>query len=87
MVSTQSFYNNYTGKRIYHGEVRRYCHKCRNIFKAALIQIAGRVGRKIEEPNGLVLFLHEGVSLSMMSAKKDITKMNRLGYKRGWLDA
>ena len=24
--------------------------------KAALIQIAGRVGRKIEEPNGLVLF-------------------------------
>ena len=55
--------------------------------KAALIQIAGRVGRKIEEPNGLVLFLHEGVSLSMMSAKKDITKMNRLGYKRGWLDA
>ncbi|MCE3399763.1 DNA/RNA helicase, partial [Staphylococcus aureus] len=40
-----------------------------------------------EEPNGLVLFLHEGVSLSMMSAKKDITEMNRLGYKRGWLDA
>ena len=39
-------------------------------FLKALIQIAGRVGRKIEEPNGLVLFLHEGVSLSMMSAKK-----------------
>ena len=55
--------------------------------KAALIQIAGRVGRKMEEPKGLVLFLHEGVSLSMIKAKKDITEMNRLGYERGWLDA
>lgn len=54
--------------------------------KAALIQIAGRVGRKAEAPNGLVLFLHEGVSLSMIGAKKDIIKMNQLGYQRGWLD-
>lgn len=38
--------------------------------KAALVQIAGRVGRKIEAPQGLVLFLHEGVSLSMILAKK-----------------
>ena len=54
--------------------------------KAALIQIAGRVGRKKEAPTGLVLFLHEGVSLAMILAKRDIVYMNRLGIKRGWLD-
>lgn len=54
--------------------------------KAALVQIAGRVGRKIEAPQGLVLFLHEGVSLSMILAKRDIVAMNRLGIEKGWLD-
>lgn len=54
--------------------------------KAALVQIAGRVGRKIEAPQGLVLFLHEGVSLSMILAKKDIVSINRLGIEKGWLD-
>lgn len=38
--------------------------------KASLVQIAGRVGRKQVAPTGLVLFLHEGVSLSMIFAKK-----------------
>ena len=38
--------------------------------KAALVQIAGRVGRKQEAPTGKVLFLHEGVSISMLMAKK-----------------
>lgn len=54
--------------------------------KAALVQIAGRVGRKQEAPTGMVLFLHEGVSISMLMAKKDITKMNKLGIQRGWID-
>lgn len=54
--------------------------------KTALIQIAGRVGRKKEAPTGLVLFLHEGVTLAMILAKRDIVYMNRLGIKRGWLD-
>ncbi|MGW9856523.1 late competence protein required for DNA uptake (superfamily II DNA/RNA helicase) [Staphylococcus hominis] len=54
--------------------------------KAALVQIAGRVGRKQEAPTGMVLFLHEGVSISMLMAKKDITRMNKLGIQRGWID-
>ena len=37
--------------------------------KAALVQIAGRVGRK-QAPTGMVLFIHEGVSISMLMAKK-----------------
>ena len=50
------------------------------------VQIAGRVGRKQEAPTGMVLFLHEGVSISMLMAKKDITRMNKLGIQRGWID-
>jgi len=53
----------------------------------ALIQIAGRVGRKQQSPSGLVLFLHEGVTLSMILAKRNIISMNRLAIKRGWVDA
>ena len=53
----------------------------------ALIQIAGRVGRKQQSPSGLVLFLHEGVTLSMILAKGNIISMNRLAIKRGWIDA
>ena len=29
---------------------------------AALVQIAGRVGRKLQDTSGLVLYLHNGVS-------------------------
>lgn len=53
----------------------------------ALIQIAGRVGRKQQSPSGLVLFLHEGVTLSIVLAKRNIISMNRLAIKRGWVDA
>ncbi|MFZ8165147.1 helicase-related protein, partial [Staphylococcus aureus] len=52
----------------------------------ALIQIAGRVGRKLECPTGKVLFFHEGVSMNMIQAKKEIQKMNKLALKRGWID-
>ena len=54
--------------------------------KEALIQIAGRVGRKKQAPNGHVIYYHNGVSLSMMLARKDIKKMNQLGKQKGWLD-
>ncbi|MCJ1662648.1 DEAD/DEAH box helicase family protein [Staphylococcus sp. NRL 16/872] len=55
--------------------------------KAALVQIAGRAGRKREAPTGTVLFLHEGVSLAMIQAKRDIKQMNELGKTRGWINA
>ncbi len=48
----------------------------------ALIQIAGRVGRKIRRPTGKVLFFHEGVSMNMIQAKKEIQRMNKLALKR-----
>lgn len=54
---------------------------------SALVQIAGRVGRKLEAPSGLVLFLHEGITMNMLKARKEIKKMNTLAYNRGWLDA
>ena len=52
--------------------------------KAALIQIAGRVGRK-QAPNGNVVYYHNGVSLSMMLARKDIKNESTCETK-GWLD-
>ncbi|PTJ20738.1 DNA/RNA helicase [Staphylococcus simulans] len=54
---------------------------------AALVQIAGRTGRKLQDTSGLVLFLHNGVTLSMVQAKRQIKQMNQLGLKKGWLDA
>ena len=39
--------------------------------KAALIQIAGRVGRKQGAPTGKVIFMHEGVSIAMIQAKRE----------------
>ncbi|WP_251519130.1 DEAD/DEAH box helicase family protein [Staphylococcus sp. HKU1] len=52
---------------------------------SALVQIAGRVGRKIDAPTGSVMFLHEGITLKMMKAKREIVKMNRLATQRGWV--
>ncbi|MCD8914158.1 DEAD/DEAH box helicase family protein [Staphylococcus simulans] len=54
---------------------------------AALVQIAGRTGRKLQDTSGNVLFLHNGVTLAMLSAKHQIQRMNRLGFEKGWLDA
>lgn len=29
--------------------------------------------------------MHEGVSIAMIQAKREIKKMNRLGIERGWV--
>ena len=50
--------------------------------KEALIQIAGRVGRKKQAPNGHVIYYHNGVSLSMMLARKDIKNESTWETKR-----
>lgn len=54
---------------------------------SALIQIAGRVGRKLHAYDGLVLFCHQGVSWSMIAARRKIKNMNNLAVKKGWSDA
>ena len=46
---------------------------------SSLIQIAGRAGRSIERPTGLVYFFHNGLTKQMTRAISDIHKMNRLG--------
>ncbi|MEJ7541770.1 DEAD/DEAH box helicase family protein [Staphylococcus intermedius] len=51
----------------------------------ALIQIAGRVGRKAICPDGEVLFLHEGRTRAMYDARHQIVEMNHLAMKRGWV--
>lgn len=45
--------------------------------EAALIQIAGRVNRKIEFQNGKVYFLHSGITKNMKKAIKNIRFMNK----------
>ncbi|PTI10257.1 DNA/RNA helicase [Staphylococcus xylosus] len=57
-----------------------------NFSTNALIQIAGRVGRKRENPSGLVLFLHEGITFKMLQARKNIKRMNQLAREKGWID-
>jgi competence protein ComFA len=54
--------------------------------ESALVQIAGRAGRHIDYSTGDVVFFHHGISEEMNRAKKQIGLMNRLGYKKGWLD-
>ncbi|WEV45452.1 DEAD/DEAH box helicase [Streptococcaceae bacterium ESL0687] len=46
---------------------------------SSLVQIAGRVGRSMERPDGLIYFFHNGKSRAMVKAQKEIKLMNRLG--------
>ena len=50
---------------------------------SALIQIAGRVGRKMASPTGLVMFCHQVITFKMIKARSAIVQMNKLARKRG----
>ena len=52
---------------------------------SALIQIAGRVGRKAICPDGTVQFYHIGRTLAMYTARHEIKHMNKLGREKGWI--
>lgn len=54
--------------------------------ESALVQISGRAGRHIDYPTGEIMFFHHGISEEMVRAKKQIMKMNKLGFEKGWLD-
>ena len=43
---------------------------------AALVQIAGRAGRSEDDPQGLVLYVHDGLTNAMLEAKNMIQMMN-----------
>lgn len=51
--------------------------------EAALVQIAGRCGRSSDYPTGDVIFFHDGQSLAMKRAIKQINHMNQLARNRG----
>lgn len=53
--------------------------------ESALVQIAGRVGRKKEFPDGTITFFHYGKTNSMVSARKQIMKSNKEARERGML--
>ncbi len=54
--------------------------------EAALVQIAGRVGRAKEHPAGEAVFFHYGKTDEMMAAVKQIVRMNEEARQRGLLD-
>ena len=54
--------------------------------ESALVQIAGRCGRAADYPRGEVIFFHDGKSLAMKRAIKQIKKMNQLARKRGLVE-
>ncbi|GGC83048.1 DNA/RNA helicase [Thalassobacillus devorans] len=49
--------------------------------QAALIQIAGRAGRSPDDPDGEVIFFHQGKTEAMVKAVETIRKMNKLGRR------
>lgn len=53
---------------------------------SAIIQMSGRVGRKPNYPTGQLWYAHYGISLSMIKARHNIRKMNRLARKMGLLN-
>lgn len=53
---------------------------------AALVQIAGRVDRKMIYTAGEVWFLHDGCTQTIKGAVQQIKKMNRIGRERGLID-
>lgn len=54
---------------------------------AALVQIAGRVGRALDYPDGAVWFLHDGQTRQMKAACRQIKQLNQTAMERGLLDA
>lgn len=54
---------------------------------AALVQIAGRVGRAVEYPGGDVWFVHDGQTSQMKAAFRQIKELNQTAGERGFLDA
>lgn len=53
---------------------------------SALVQISGRVGRKVTAPTGEVTFFHEGITKASRAAICQIKQMNRLAKERGLID-
>lgn len=47
--------------------------------EAALVQIAGRAGRSPDDPDGEVVFFHDGKTEAMTEAVRSIIKMNKRG--------
>ena len=45
--------------------------------EAALVQIAGRAGRSLADPEGEVVFFHDGKTDAMVAAVRSIRKMNQ----------
>lgn len=45
--------------------------------RSALVQIAGRVGRSMDRPTGELIFFHDGTTMSIEKAIKEIQEMNQ----------
>jgi competence protein ComFA len=59
-------------------------HAGHEVFdEAALVQIAGRVGRSTKDPNGEILFFHDGKTDAMVGANRAIKEMNQRAKKGG----
>ncbi|MFC5464671.1 DEAD/DEAH box helicase [Lederbergia graminis] len=54
--------------------------------EAALVQIAGRVGRSVDFPTGNITFFHFGRSRAMLRALFHIDLMNKTARKQGLID-
>ncbi|WP_256833459.1 DEAD/DEAH box helicase [Parageobacillus thermoglucosidasius] len=53
--------------------------------ESALVQIAGRVGRSAQHPDGDIRFFHYGKTRGMVAAKRQIERMNKEAAERGLL--
>lgn len=54
--------------------------------ESALVQIAGRCGRSSKYPTGDVIFFHNGKTIAMKRAIKQINDMNRLAKEKGLVE-
>lgn len=54
--------------------------------ESALVQIAGRAGRSAEYPTGDVTFFHNGKTEAMLSARRQIVRMNKEGIEKGLIE-
>lgn len=51
--------------------------------ESALVQIAGRCGRSADYPTGDVIYYHDGMTMAIKRAIKQISQMNRLAKIKG----
>ncbi len=71
---------------IYNGKFGCCCYRCTSIYSRGFNTNCWTCWTKIRMSYWKSIVFHEGVSMNMIQAKKEIQRMNKLALKKNWAD-